>query len=337
MVGSLGERQPLRAQDALHGKANGRVLVLAGEGLGRAVPGSRGRADRERRRAPPRHERRAGRDREPRRQGGRDRAPAAHPPEREVRGRADRGGRRHLDAAGVARAQGRARVGAAGLVHGPDQASGAGPLPDRLARALPRRRRARARARPARARHLAARAHVAGAGLPVRDDGARPVDGARGQVPVRHGRDRPRRARHRRALPARRIPEVRARHRHDVPGPGEADLAPPAHGLRAVVRGDPEAGPRRHVPAALAGAERRRPLVRERDVPQPRDRRRPRFARGPDGRRRTTWAGACRASRSPGATDGRARRAGRPRHGRRPWNREGDRRAARRGRCLRSS
>ena len=76
---------------------------------------------------------------------------------------------------------------------------------------------------------------------------------------------------------------------HDIgtmyPGLANADLAPPAHGLRAVVRGDPEAGPRRHVPAALQGAERRRPLVRERDVPQPRDRRRPRFARRPDGRR----------------------------------------------------
>ena len=43
-------------------------------------------------------------------------AAAAHPPEREVRGRADRGRRGHLDAAGLARPQGGAGVGAPGLV-----------------------------------------------------------------------------------------------------------------------------------------------------------------------------------------------------------------------------
>ena len=107
-------------------------------------------------------------------------------------------------------------------------------------------------------------------GLLLRADGTRPDDRARGQVPLRLRRDHPRRARQRRALHQPEVRRVRARHRRHVPGPREADLAPPPPRLRAVVRGDPEARPRRHVPAALAGAERRRPLLRERDVPQPR-------------------------------------------------------------------
>ena len=62
-------------------------------------------------------------------------------------------------------------------------------------------------------------------------------------------------------------------------------VAPAAPRPQPVVRRDPEAGPRRHVPAALARAERRRPLLRERDVPQPRHRRRPRLTRRPHRRR----------------------------------------------------
>ena len=41
VVGPLRERQPLRAQDALRGEADGRLLVLARAGLGRALPGPR--------------------------------------------------------------------------------------------------------------------------------------------------------------------------------------------------------------------------------------------------------------------------------------------------------
>ncbi len=51
LVRPLGERQPLRPQAPLRGEALRRLLVLAGEGLGRALPGPGRRADRERRRA----------------------------------------------------------------------------------------------------------------------------------------------------------------------------------------------------------------------------------------------------------------------------------------------
>ena len=67
VVGPLGERQPLRAQDALRGEADGRLLVLARAGLGRALPGPRRRRDRERRRDPDGHAGRARDHREPRR------------------------------------------------------------------------------------------------------------------------------------------------------------------------------------------------------------------------------------------------------------------------------
>ena len=203
---------------------------------------------------------------------------------------------------------------------GPDQVPRPGPVPDRLARPLPRRRRAGARCSTgASSRPGCTRRPSRVSGLLVRADGAGPDDRARGQVPVRRaaGSSRARKARDERYL-ADEVREVRARHRDDVPGPGEADLAPPAPGLRAVLRRDPEARPRRHVPAALAGAERRRPLLRERDVPQPRDRRRPRLARRPDGRRGLPRQAPARASRRPGATDGRASgRTRRARHGRR--------------------
>ncbi len=86
VVGPLRQRQPLRAQDALPGEAHGRLLVLARAGLGRPVRRPRRRAHRERGRAAPRSQRRAGGDREPPGQGCRDRAPAADPAQRDVRG-----------------------------------------------------------------------------------------------------------------------------------------------------------------------------------------------------------------------------------------------------------
>ena len=101
--------------------------------------------------------------------------------------------------------------------------------------------------------------------------------------------------------------------------------------LRAVLRGDPEARPGRHVPAALAGAQRGRPVLRLRDVPQPRHRRRPRGAGRADrgrGLPRRGWPGSGDAGATDGgrAPPGRTRRA---RHGRRPRHRQGDRDEAR--------
>ena len=81
--------------------------------------------------------------------------------------------------------------------------------------------------------------------------------------------------------------------------------------------------------------ERRRPLLRERDVPQPRHRRRPRLPRRAHRRRGHPRQEAARASRRPGATDGGRASPGRPRrarHGRGPRHRQGDRRPALRGR-----
>src|SRR5262249_11801210 len=65
----------------------------------------------------------------------------------------------------------------------------------------------------------------------------------------------------------------------------QAHLAPQAPGVRAVVRGHPEARPGRHLPAALARAQRGWPVLRQRDVPQPGGRHRPgRSGRGDRGR-----------------------------------------------------
>ena len=92
-------------------------------------------------------------------------------------------------------------------------------------------------------------------GLLLRADGARPDDRARrASTSTSCGGIIPGAQRQGRALHQPEVRRVRARHRRHVPGPREADLAPPPPRLRAVVRGDPEAGPRRHVPAALAGA-----------------------------------------------------------------------------------
>ena len=102
--------------------------------------------------------------------------------------------------------------------------------------------------RPARALDLAPHADRARPRLLLRADRARPVDRAGGQVPLRHRRDHPRR---RRATTSAScvddVREVRGRHRRRcTPGLAKPDLAAPAPGLRAVVRRDPEAGPRRH-------------------------------------------------------------------------------------------
>ena len=64
-----------------------------------------------------------------------------------------------------------------------------------------------------------------------------------------------------------------------VPGARKAGVAQAAPRPQPLLRRDPEAGPRRPLPPSLARAERRRPLFRERDVPQPRDRGRPRLGR----------------------------------------------------------
>ena len=167
--------------------------------------------------------RRARRDRERRGEGDRDRAPAADPPERALRGRADRGGHRDLDAARVARPQRRPRVGAPRLVRRADPAPRAGPLPRRVARALHRGRRARRGDRPQGARDLAPHAEGPAARLPLRADRLRPVERPRGEVPVRDGRGHPRRQGHGRALPARGLRDVRGGHRGHVPRPREPD------------------------------------------------------------------------------------------------------------------
>ena len=148
------------------------------------------------------------------------------------------------------------------------------------------------RSSTARALDMAALAHRADLGLLLRADGTRPDDAPEGKyLYVAAGSSRARTAR--RALPRPEVRRVRARHRRHVPGPREADLAPPPPRLRAVVRGDPEARPRRHVPAALARPERRRPLLRERDLPQPRHRRRPRLPRRAHRRRGLSSASSC--------------------------------------------
>ena len=78
---------------------------------------------------------------------------------------------------------------------------------------------------------------------------------------------------------------VRERPEDDVPGAEGRLLAPPAPGPRPVVRRDPEARAGRQVPAALAGAQRRRAVLRVRDVPVARHRRRPRRPCRPHRRR----------------------------------------------------
>ena len=157
VVRPLGLGQPLRAQDALRREAHGGLLLLAREGVGRALPGPGRRHRRARRRGAHRHAGRAGGDRERPRGGRRDRPPAAHHPQRDLRGRGGRGRVRDLDPAGLERAAGGARAAPARLVRGPDQVPRPRRAAGRLGRPLHRHRRAGLRPLRARAVHLVPR------------------------------------------------------------------------------------------------------------------------------------------------------------------------------------
>ena len=282
LVGPLGERQPLRAQDALRGEAHGRPTrsgpSRAGTASSRTSPtrspstaascGSATSVER-------------GRDREPTRsRAWRSRASRGSSRTR-LRGRGDRGRLRDLHPARLARAAGRAGVGAARLVRRPDQhlaqdqfriawlglylaADEPVPVLDRrelstwLARARPRASRASSSSRPRWTRRPRPRASTCTSCGGI-------IPGAKGT---------------RRALPRRDVRAVRARHRRRCTRASRTPIWRRRHLVfEPSLRRDPEARPGRHVPAALARAERRGPLLRLRDVPQPRHRRRPRRPR----------------------------------------------------------
>ena len=257
LVRPLRLGQPLLPQDALRREAHGRLLVLAGAGLGRDVRRPARRRRRERRRGPDGH---AGRDRDHReqhRQGGPPRARQG-PSQRVPRGRGARGRLRDLHAAGLERAARGARVRAAGLVHGADQVPRPGPPADHVARPVPGDQGAGPRDRPARARDLAARSREPRVRLLLQPVGDGPAHRAGGRQPLRVRRNRSRVEGARCRLPAADVRALRGRPEGHVPGPARGILAPPSSRARPVLRRDPEARPRGHVPAALAGAERGR-------------------------------------------------------------------------------
>ena len=109
---------------------------------------------------------------------------------------------------------------------------------------------------------LAARAEVAPQRLrvqPVRDG---PDDRARRREPDGRGRHHPGREGQGPRLPAAHVRALRGRHEDDVPGPEERLLAAPAPRPRPVLRRHPDARPGRHVPPALARAQRRGAVLR---------------------------------------------------------------------------
>ena len=185
VVRPLGLGQPLRAQDALRREAHGGLLLLAREGVGRALPGPGRRHRRARRRGAHRHAGRAGGDRERPRRGRRDRPPAAHHPQRDLRGRGGRGRLRDLDPAGLERAAGGARAAPARLVRGPDQVPRPRRAAGRLGRPLHRHRRAGLRPLRARAVDLVPRPGHRRAGLLLQHDRDGPDGLAAGHPPAR--------------------------------------------------------------------------------------------------------------------------------------------------------
>ena len=163
-------------------------------------------------------------------------APAAHPPERDVRGRGRRGRRGDLDAARSGTCSRSSRVGAAGLVRGPDQATS--PRTTSGSRGSASTSPSTSRSPMLDRKELATWLHAPLTRTPgflFEQTAYRPARRAPdGQVPLRRwAAIIPGAKGKRRALPARDVREVRARDRDDVPGPREADLAPPPPRLRA--------------------------------------------------------------------------------------------------------
>ena len=186
---------------------------------------------------------------------GRDKVHAQRVP----RGRGARGRLRDLHAAGVERAARRARVGAARLVRRADPLPRAGPRCGSRGSAStwpPRSRSTRSTRASSRPGCTRRRAALSGFMLQPVGDG--PDDRAGRRQPDGRGRHHPRAPRRATSRYLQRMFEAfEADLKTMYPGLRERLLAPPAPRPRPVLRRDPEARPRRHVPAALARAERR--------------------------------------------------------------------------------